>query len=498
MPVVCVSLEKGPGLHESPRAWMFSGDSIDHLKGPLRVTVGGKYDTHGSKCSLTTDCSIDRTVGKALYSLWEEGANSEGQYKLQTLETLKMQQCSSHLAEHQMTEKCQQLFDTVPGGLEVCVAPCPSLPYDIAIRPCGLPLLPWQKVQLKSSTSDVWHRLAYVKMRKLVRGRMRPYEEDDFHYLMVSSPQNSTSLYQEVTDRWRFFYFIPVAELVRENVVSARGNTQSGVKSMYLDFTRDANAPEHHPPKARSSRSSRFLKWRLDTSEAFPSQNFAGTRIAQLLFSGQQRTFLSVLEVSESKLAAPESVFSVGVNPNCLPSWKHMDGDSEAANSASEEKGVKFEEKSDRSTISSHVEEKFQVARTRERLTAYDYYGIERDAIFLLRKSLRPTESFVGLEEPRTHLPPYAKADLAVRPVGCEEDLWLPVQVKSTRQGTFRRGKLGGKPLSAIWSFGKVIGYTGMSVVCISLQRGLPEPTKVWLFSGDYFDELKSNVLHIT
>uniref|UniRef100_A0A0G4G320 Uncharacterized protein n=1 Tax=Chromera velia CCMP2878 TaxID=1169474 RepID=A0A0G4G320_9ALVE len=189
MPIVCISLGKGPGQGESPRAWVFPGDSLHHMKGPLMITAGGKYDTDDSRCSLKADCPRERHVGQVLFSLWEEGKSARGNSKLHTVETLESQQSKTHLAERRMTEKCQQLLETVPGGVDVCFAPCPSLPYDIKIRLRGATQAPWQRVQLKSSVADKLHRNAFVKMRKLVRGQMVPYDESDFDYLMKGLPE---------------------------------------------------------------------------------------------------------------------------------------------------------------------------------------------------------------------------------------------------------------------------------------------------------------------
>uniref|UniRef100_A0A0G4GUB2 Protein Abitram n=1 Tax=Chromera velia CCMP2878 TaxID=1169474 RepID=A0A0G4GUB2_9ALVE len=108
----------------------------------------------------------------------------------------------------------------------------------------------------------------------------------------------------------------------------------------------------------------------------------------------------------------------------------------------------------------------------------------EKSSIAVLREAFRSTQEFVGLEEPPGPLPHFAHADLAVRPKGYTEDLWLPVQVKSTRrQNRFTK--------SASWKFRKVCGYGGMAVVCISLERGLEQNPKVWLFPGEYFEGLK-------
>ncbi|CEM25458.1 unnamed protein product [Vitrella brassicaformis CCMP3155] len=67
-----------------------------------------------------------------------------------------------------------------------------------------------------------------------------------------------------------------------------------------------------------------------------------------------------------------------------------------------------------------------------------------------------------------------AHADLAVRPFGVGEDLWLPVQVKTC----------GEKTNYGFWFFNGVHQYPGMAVVCVALSD-----FRIWCYSGSILQQ---------
>uniref|UniRef100_A0A0G4HF45 Uncharacterized protein n=1 Tax=Chromera velia CCMP2878 TaxID=1169474 RepID=A0A0G4HF45_9ALVE len=108
----------------------------------------------------------------------------------------------------------------------------------------------------------------------------------------------------------------------------------------------------------------------------------------------------------------------------------------------------------------------------KQRLSAAERMAVEHEAKRLIRCEIQGL-----MEEPSVPLPHSAKADMALRPIGCEDDLWLPLQLKATRGGV-HQGK------SVYWVFRNVGCYPDMLVICVSLEEG-----KVWAFSGRSLQE---------
>uniref|UniRef100_A0A0G4I9X4 Uncharacterized protein n=1 Tax=Chromera velia CCMP2878 TaxID=1169474 RepID=A0A0G4I9X4_9ALVE len=291
MAVVCISLEEDSG--GPPKVWIFSGDSFTTGTGFLKVTQGGKHDTEKSRCAFGRGGKFGRNAGEVLLEMWHEGAASN---RLERLDTLRTQLSPYHLVEQAMMQRCQyQLFDHVPGGLEVNseAPPCPSAPYDIEIRRKGSPGMSWQGVQLKSACWISHSRYALVPSCKKNRRVAVPYDEGDFQFLLVGSPQNSTlpnvtpseqRLLSEMNppERSRFFAFIPMAELIREDVVSVEREGQQGVRNFSLDFL-PWDPPANYSRRCLNKRTS-LLQWRIDTSDPVA----AGQRFLEILEYGQR------------------------------------------------------------------------------------------------------------------------------------------------------------------------------------------------------------------
>uniref|UniRef100_A0A0G4HFB8 Uncharacterized protein n=1 Tax=Chromera velia CCMP2878 TaxID=1169474 RepID=A0A0G4HFB8_9ALVE len=301
MALVCVFLPHGKELQpEQPceqvaRVWQFPGDSFnsDPTKDKaLHITEGGMYDTDESRCAFEHQSSFGRHIGKALLIAWCKARAREGSYQLQTLRTLETQLSKNHLAEWKMLQMCEELiFAHVPGGVEVrrpsvCLgglgrAEVPSLPYDIEIRLPAYPNIPWQRIQLKSAKWKTKGSLGHIDVTKQRARKPLPYAEADFDALLVGPPQNYDGvlankkfrfqfLPSDPEERWRFFYFIPTADLVKNDVVFSDSKKTKGVKSIKLNFLVD-------PSMRPGFRPQRLFKWRLDTT----SGQFMGNRFAQ-------------------------------------------------------------------------------------------------------------------------------------------------------------------------------------------------------------------------
>ncbi|CEM00933.1 unnamed protein product [Vitrella brassicaformis CCMP3155] len=78
----------------------------------------------------------------------------------------------------------------------------------------------------------------------------------------------------------------------------------------------------------------------------------------------------------------------------------------------------------------------------------------------------------------------FAHADLAVRPFGVGEDLWLPVQVKTCKQKSSSGGRA--------WFFHLVQQYAGMPVVCVALRE-----YRIWCYDGSMLKEEGGKSGHI-
>ncbi|CEM09040.1 unnamed protein product [Vitrella brassicaformis CCMP3155] len=66
-----------------------------------------------------------------------------------------------------------------------------------------------------------------------------------------------------------------------------------------------------------------------------------------------------------------------------------------------------------------------------------------------------------------------AQADLAVRPLGVDEDVWLPVQVKTSKE-----------KITRFWFFGRVHHYADMPVICVALSD-----LRIWCYSGSVLQQ---------
>uniref|UniRef100_A0A0G4FUK7 Uncharacterized protein n=1 Tax=Chromera velia CCMP2878 TaxID=1169474 RepID=A0A0G4FUK7_9ALVE len=283
--ILCISLEVDSPA--PPKVWIFSGDSFTTGPGYLSITQKGKHDTEESRCTFGRGDENGRSVGEVLFEKWHAARASN---RLDCLDTLRNQQSPAHLAEQAMMEKCQyQIFDHVPGGLEVNsdAPPCPSAPYDIEIRQSGSATR-WQEIQLKSAGWNAQKRHARVISYKRRRGVAVPYEEGDFQFLLVGPPQNSTLpnvtpseqrrlLQMSPTERWRLFYFIPMAALVQEGLVSVEKDGQRGITGFSLDFL-PWDPPAEYSRRYSNKRSS-LLQWRIDTSDPIA----AGKKFLEIL-----------------------------------------------------------------------------------------------------------------------------------------------------------------------------------------------------------------------
>uniref|UniRef100_A0A0G4HEQ9 Uncharacterized protein n=1 Tax=Chromera velia CCMP2878 TaxID=1169474 RepID=A0A0G4HEQ9_9ALVE len=495
MPILCVSVANVAQQQQSPRVWLFSEGCFGDLRGTLRITEGGKYDTKDRRCTLDPQSPSFYHTGKALLRAWVEARAGEGPYELQCIQALQTQLSRAHLAEWTMLQKCRELFSHVPGGLEMREAVSPVLPHDIELRCPRSPDMRWQRVQLKSASWDRARRgLGYIHVTKMRGSRFLPYDEGDFDFLLVSQPQNKrlftiknshTASPTPDEQRWRYFYFIPVAALVREGVVASENQKIKGVKSFRLDFETDSRLK-------RGFRPLRLVGWRLDTS----APEVAGQRVAQILY-GESRRGLATYQKYEKWQARPvpapqrcgvsETRTDAMVKGNSHPSSQKEDPPIDQSGSHCSLSGPV-----DRVSDSAGTECKSTFSENQHKLSIRDLYAVERAAIELLRQSFRPTEFFDGLEEPLIPLPHFARADLAVRPFGSTEDLWLPVQTKSTGQRTRNRPN----NWSPVWHFYNVRGYRGVPVICISFERdveegGVHQGQRVWLFSDECFEHLK-------
>uniref|UniRef100_A0A0G4HFW7 Uncharacterized protein n=1 Tax=Chromera velia CCMP2878 TaxID=1169474 RepID=A0A0G4HFW7_9ALVE len=130
-----------------------------------------------------------------------------------------------------------------------------------------------------------------------------------------------------------------------------------------------------------------------------------------------------------------------------------------------------------------------------------DRMEVEHAAKRLIRQAVQPSGAFQGLEEPAVPLPHSVKADMAFRPHGCKEDLWLAVQVKSA--ATL---KISGT--SSYCEFQRVGHYREMLIICVvlhgdgskaggCLEGGLKSSwssPRAWAFEGPSLGHLKTNL----
>uniref|UniRef100_A0A0G4F735 Uncharacterized protein n=1 Tax=Chromera velia CCMP2878 TaxID=1169474 RepID=A0A0G4F735_9ALVE len=466
MALICMFVPQG-SLPLTERAWLFPGDRFNTLKKPgwLGITGGGKYDKKENRCSLSPDCMDDSHVGQILFAVWNQARLGNSSYKLQDLQTLQTQLSPTHLAEWTMMQKCRSLFENVPCGLQIRDAPCPTLPHDIELRLATW--TEWVRVQLKSAYSVQKMRcgLGYVSTKRQPVWGSVPYSETDFDFLLVSPPQNETaksidrrsSMSSNVEeDRWRFFYLIPTQELVRDGIVSSREGTQKGLQTITLDFsTKTAEQCRGRP--------ARLHKWKIDTFNL----HLAGKQIAEVLSFERGRQAESLSFKGENRNALEASIpLTVGKHSRSIPAFGQV------------RKITTFDSQGQVPSNTKSV-----VRRS------HHWWETERSAVSLLRTSLQAAGGFRGLEESSVPLPPFARADLAVRPLGCPEDLWLPVQVKSATR--LQPPVVGKGRASPTCLFEKEKNYDGMLFVCISLQKDLQDAPRVWIFPIDHIAHLR-------
>uniref|UniRef100_A0A0G4GGE6 Uncharacterized protein n=1 Tax=Chromera velia CCMP2878 TaxID=1169474 RepID=A0A0G4GGE6_9ALVE len=540
MPLVCVEMAKMSESRPDAGVWTFHEACFEGLKGKgtLRITEGGKYDKKETRCSFEHTSSCRAHIGKALLLAWSGARAGIGPYQLQSLEALQTQLSPTHLAEWTMLQKCRELFGHVPGGVEMREAACPSFPHDIELRPSQSGDVTWQRIQLKSSSWDD-SRLGYVRLRKKRASETFPYNEDDFDFLLVSQPQNqrfpTETNFQNKNERWRFFYFIPVQELVDFGIVSSDKHQKKGVKSLRLDFQLNRSVKVQDRP-------SHLLRWRLDMS----SPAAAGRRFAQILSGGGMRGFATLHPPHSEARNFGEPEGKLEKRQNSVPTETLTMGAQTSTSVERDEVSLPYDcllpptegvrdfeiDICDRQRQPPHALSKPErypqslchnrqidlrsqlPQRSLAKMADFDCprknveapvssaksqyprdhrLGIEKDALNLIRRNIHPTEAFEGLEEPHTPLPPFAKSDMAVRPVGCREDLWLPVQVKSTAKKAKWPHEKGWSP---VWEFHGVCGYGGTPLVCISLERDLSgeevgKKARVWCFSGHVFTDFR-------
>jgi len=82
----------------------------------------------------------------------------------------------------------------------------------------------------------------------------------------------------------------------------------------------------------------------------------------------------------------------------------------------------------------------------------------------------------VGLEA--IVLNDFTRADLIVRPTGQADDLWVGIQLKTTRSHVIQ------KP--SCWQFDHIKGYKALMVICVVCNN----PERNWIFDGDYLHSI--------
>eukprot|EP00928_Gymnodinium_smaydae_P014035 TRINITY_DN15091_c0_g2_i1.p1 TRINITY_DN15091_c0_g2~~TRINITY_DN15091_c0_g2_i1.p1 ORF type:complete len:182 (+),score=19.69 TRINITY_DN15091_c0_g2_i1:84-548(+) len=110
--------------------------------------------------------------------------------------------------------------------------------------------------------------LYQVKMRKLVKGVKRPYDESDFDKLIV---------YVWLHGKPKGMFVIPISELVRHGVASSHG-VSKGKMTFYV-------YPPWREPKSKASRQRNAWQARyyIDDSELVNENGFSNEGISKLL-----------------------------------------------------------------------------------------------------------------------------------------------------------------------------------------------------------------------
>uniref|UniRef100_A0A0G4FNW2 Uncharacterized protein n=1 Tax=Chromera velia CCMP2878 TaxID=1169474 RepID=A0A0G4FNW2_9ALVE len=469
MVVAFVSLQKDCEL--GPKVWLFPGRYFDSLagEGSFRITQGGKHDNVESRFRFENHCVLhhDRHVGQALYEKWWEARKDRGSvcdpYRLQSFSSLQSQLSPAHLKEWEMLQRCLKLFDSVPGGVEVRAALYPSLPHDIEIRLASSDQNEWHRVQLKSSCWLPSHRFAAVNMSRRLGSHTLPYAEGDFDFLLVSSPQNGKSSkafppefinpHPPLDPDSTSFFLIPMSELVKEGVVYSEKEKQRGVTGLGLDFSIDDSTytcvPIREPP---------WISQKDGDLAPFSSQGI-----------GENGATASASNRKSTTACRRSDHFDFpNVQGALYPDFFYNN----AQQQPYKEAATKYRERTS-----------FNEAVDIDHLPLHEWGRTDRGALLLLRHSLAPEPSsgFAGLEEPPIPLSPYTTDHVAVRPIGCAEDLWLPVQLRSTRTQFGKRvTEEGGGVRNPSWIF-RDLSRDGTSALCIFVQ----EFPRAWLFPGD-------------
>uniref|UniRef100_A0A0G4HCN9 Uncharacterized protein n=1 Tax=Chromera velia CCMP2878 TaxID=1169474 RepID=A0A0G4HCN9_9ALVE len=468
MLVTCIALQdgqihtrscfRGHSPEAKPRVWVFPGCHLNNFSRSFTLTQGGRHDTETSRCSFQRS-EKGRFLGDVLFSVYQkaltrpDSISPTDSVRLESLATLRKQ----------VSPACQTELETLSwfgpffkaAGLETVDAPCPSLPYDILARDASHVDSKPIRLQMKTAywmSWGNWGPLAHVNSNRKVGTQSRvPYTVDDFDFLLVGPPRNQSRLLSMHRERYGeglsshtleqnlldpfFFYMFSSQDLQRLGLVTC--GSAVGKKGFNLDF---AELPEI--PRDRESRAPRVFE-RLSFRYSSKPDSASLTTAVQLL-SAHATSHMSRPSISIRQLSTSLSIRDV---------WQAQRGAAKRGRSAAENMDVEHRAKN------------------------------------LIRKAIKPSHDFRGMEESPVSLPATARADMALRPFGCQKDSWLAVQVKATQcRGT--RGN------SVFWDFVHVDGYESMIVVCVSLEENTGFVADIfsplaWMFPGSYFCRLK-------
>uniref|UniRef100_A0A0G4HGN1 Uncharacterized protein n=1 Tax=Chromera velia CCMP2878 TaxID=1169474 RepID=A0A0G4HGN1_9ALVE len=438
-------------LKKTPKVWVFPGSHTSHLKSSLGVTRGGRHDREEFRCSFGRgeDSENAMLLGHKLLSFYKQSASGGGSSVkgvcLQSFKELKSQVSSTVETEEKTIRWFQTVFDVL--GLEILKAPCWTLPYDRVGRLYIGDSSREIKLQIKTAYWKRWTAsgpMAYVDCNRNTGVRVRqPYAARDFDFLFVGPPFNTSRLVQ----------------LHQENDKEREKRPemmQDAVRTPYCFYM--------------------FCDSDLQRLEIVSSEVTLGKMGFELDFSDTPHC------KHRSK-------------PHQYLPWRYT------MSATSLERAAQYFASQTSQRFMSSVAHRglCTAARKRDNRSAADRMEVEHAAKRLIIQAIGPTPSFCGLEEPAIPLPHSAKADMALRPFGSKKDLWLPLQVKSTRMNRFEKRKT----TTLCWDFGSVGGYDGMLVLCVSLNGGryrrkegmgvgdLGGSPRAWVFAGRQLTHLR-------